>query len=56
MIWLEGLIREFQTVFPIIFMIEAGRYLVTAGLVSLIVWAFWTAHFRSRKIDRKSVV
>jgi sterol desaturase/sphingolipid hydroxylase (fatty acid hydroxylase superfamily)/uncharacterized protein (DUF2147 family) len=48
--------REFTAVFPIIFSIEAGRYLITAGLVSLIIWAFWRAHFSVRKIQARIAV
>jgi lathosterol oxidase len=43
--------REFASVFPIIFSIEAGRYLITAGLISLIIWVFWRAHYAARKIQ-----
>lgn len=45
--------RELAQVFPIIFTIEAGRYLLTAGLFSLIIWAFWRAHYASRKIQTR---
>lgn len=53
MTWLDTFWNEFRTVFPIVFMIEGGRYVATAGLVSLIVWAFWAAHFRTRKIQAR---
>lgn len=43
--------HELVRVFPIIVTIEAGRYLITAGLFSLIIWAFWKAHYASRKIQ-----
>lgn len=45
--------RELVQVFPIIFSIEAGRYILTAGLFSLIIWAFWRAHYASRKIQTR---
>ena len=43
--------REFASVFPIIFSIEAGRYLITAGLISLVIGVFWRAHYAARKIQ-----
>lgn len=43
--------RELVQVFPIIFSIEASRYVLTAGLFSLIIWAFWRAHYAARKIQ-----
>jgi Delta7-sterol 5-desaturase len=43
--------RELALVFPIIFSIEAGRYVLTAGLFSLVIWAFWRAHYAARKIQ-----
>ena len=46
--------RELLQVFPIIFTIEAGRYLITAGLFSLIIWAFWRAHYAARKIQTRT--
>ncbi len=45
--------REVVQVFPIIFTIEAGRYILTAGLFSLIIWAFWRAHYAARKIQTR---
>lgn len=45
--------REFTAVFPIIFSIEAGRYLITAALVSIIIWAFWRGHYAARKIQTR---
>lgn len=45
--------RELAQVFPIIFSIEAGRYVLTAGLFSLIIWAFWRAHYAARKIQTR---
>lgn len=46
--------RELLQVFPIIFTIEAGRYLITAGLFSLIIWAFWRGHYAARKIQTRT--
>jgi sterol desaturase/sphingolipid hydroxylase (fatty acid hydroxylase superfamily)/uncharacterized protein (DUF2147 family) len=46
--------RELVQVFPIIFSIEAGRYVLTAGLFSLIIWAFWRAHYAARKIQTRN--
>lgn len=45
--------REFAAVFPVIFSIETGRYLITAGLVSFIIWAFWRGHYAARKIQAR---
>jgi sterol desaturase/sphingolipid hydroxylase (fatty acid hydroxylase superfamily) len=53
MIWLDTFLREIAAVFPIVISIEVGRYLITAGLVSLIVWAFWNAYFKGRKIQTR---
>jgi lathosterol oxidase len=46
--------RELIRVFPTIFTIEAGRYLITAGLFSIIIWAFWRAHYAARKIQTRT--
>lgn len=46
--------RELIRVFPTIFSLEAGRYLITAGLFSLIIWAFWRSHYAARKIQTRS--
>ncbi len=46
--------RELIRVFPTILSIEAGRYLITAGLFSLIIWAFWRGHYASRKIQARN--
>lgn len=54
MTWLETVLREFASVYPGIFAVEAGRYVVTAGLVSLIVWAFWRAWFQARKLQART--
>lgn len=53
MTWFDALLRDIGGVFPIVFAIEAGRYLLTAGLLSVVIWAFWRAHFRSRKIQAR---
>jgi Delta7-sterol 5-desaturase len=45
--------HELVRVFPIIVTIEAGRYVITAGLFSLIIWAFWRAHYASRRIQSR---
>lgn len=54
MTWLEPLAREFASVFPMVFSVEAGRYVVTAGLASLITWAFWESCFRERKLQART--
>ena len=46
--------RELSSVFPVIFSIEAGRYVITAGLVSLIIGVFWRAHYSALKIQSRS--
>lgn len=46
--------RELIRVFPTILSIEAGRYLITAGLFSLIIWAFWRTHYAARKIQTRN--
>ena len=46
--------RELSTVFPVIFSIEAGRYAITAGLVSLITGVFWRAHYSALRIQSRS--
>jgi Delta7-sterol 5-desaturase len=50
---LDFLLHEFTAVFPFIISLELGRYLITAGLMSLILWAFWRAHFKTRKIQAR---
>jgi lathosterol oxidase len=50
---LDVFFRDLVTVFPIVVSLEAGRYLITAGVVSLIIWAFWRAHFATRKIQAR---
>jgi Delta7-sterol 5-desaturase len=54
MTWLETLWRKLIDVFPAILAIEAGRYILTAGLVSLVAWTFWRAYFRERKIQART--
>lgn len=54
MIWLEGLWREIAAVFPTVLAIEAGRYILAAGLLSLIVAVFWNVWFKARKIQTRS--
>lgn len=54
MAWLDPLLREIGAVFPIVLSIEVGRYLLTAGLMSLVLWAFWRAHFEARKIQTRT--
>ncbi len=51
---IDFILRELVSVFPIIVSIETGRYLITAGLVNLIIWAFWRAHFATRKIQARA--
>lgn len=43
--------RELSAVFSTALAIEAGRYLLTAGLVSVIIWTFWRTWFHARKIQ-----
>jgi len=54
MTWLDILWREFAAVYPTILAIEAGRYLATAGLVSVVAWAFWQARFHARKLQPRT--
>lgn len=51
--YLTELWRDFVLVFPHIVTLEVGRYVVTAALFSLIIWAFWRAHFATRKIQAR---
>ena len=39
---------------PHVIGLEAGRYIFTAGLASLLVWVFWDAGLRARKIQARS--
>ncbi len=45
---------EAVAVFPVIFGIESGRYLATAGLASLVLWAFWNAGLKARRIQDRT--
>jgi sterol desaturase/sphingolipid hydroxylase (fatty acid hydroxylase superfamily) len=45
--------RDFLAVFPHIVTLEVGRYLITAALASVIIWAFWRAHYATRKIQAR---
>lgn len=45
--------REFSSVFPAIFSMEAGRYVITAGLVSAIIAIFWQTHYKALKIQTR---
>lgn len=51
---LDALLREVLAVFPVVVSLEVGRYLVAAGLVSVIVWVFWNGYFRARKIQTRT--
>lgn len=53
MTWLDTLFRDATTILPKIVSIEGGRYLATAGLVSLIITVFWRFGLRSRKIQTR---
>jgi Delta7-sterol 5-desaturase len=56
MAWLNDSLHDFIVVFPIAFSVEFGRYIVTAGACSLIVWAFWDRVFKSRKLQARKAV
>jgi sterol desaturase/sphingolipid hydroxylase (fatty acid hydroxylase superfamily) len=45
--------RDFLAVFPHIATLEVGRYVITAALASVIIWAFWRAHYATRKIQAR---
>jgi sterol desaturase/sphingolipid hydroxylase (fatty acid hydroxylase superfamily) len=51
---LVDLLHTLKTVFPAIVTLEAGRYVIAAGLVSIIVWAFWRAGLGARKIQTRT--
>ncbi len=53
MTWLDTFLRETSAIFPIIVSLEVGRHLIAAGLVSLIVWVFWSGYFKARKIQTR---
>jgi sterol desaturase/sphingolipid hydroxylase (fatty acid hydroxylase superfamily) len=46
--------REFTSVFPAVLTLELGRYVVAAGLVSLLIGTFWRAGLKARKIQARS--
>jgi sterol desaturase/sphingolipid hydroxylase (fatty acid hydroxylase superfamily) len=46
--------RLFTAVFPAIMTLELGRYVIGAGLVSFILWAFWRAGLAGRKIQKRN--
>lgn len=47
-------LEEAARVLPYVIGLETGRYVVTAGLASLIVWAFWNAGLKARKIQARN--
>ena len=47
-------LEEAARVLPYVVGLETGRYVVTAGLASLIVWAFWNAGLKARKIQARN--
>jgi len=53
MTWLNHLVREIGATFPIILSLEFGRYLIAAGLVSLIIHVFWRSRFKARKLQNR---
>ncbi|MGD9967506.1 MAG: DUF2147 domain-containing protein [Hyphomonadaceae bacterium] len=53
MISVDYVLHELATVYPLIVSLEAGRYLIAAGLISLIIWAFWRFHYATRKIQAR---
>ncbi len=48
---LHDLPAAFFDVWPIIWTFDVGRYIVAAGLLSIIIWAFWRAGLAARKIQ-----
>ena len=46
--------REFVAVFPAVLILELGRYVLAAGLVSALIWAFWRTGLNARKIQARS--
>ena len=52
--WFSDLLHDFSVVFPIVFSIESSRYVVTAGVGSLILWVFWDRVFKFRKIQERN--
>lgn len=53
MISLDTVLHGLVAVFPHALILEAGRYFVTAGLVSLVTWIFWRSWFRPRKLQSR---
>jgi lathosterol oxidase len=51
---LSDLVQLFAQIWPIIWAIEASRYLVAAGLLSAIIWAFWSAGLAARKVQGRT--
>ncbi len=47
-------LHEVGAIFPVIVAIESGRYLIAAGAMSALIWAFWRAYFRARKIQPRT--
>jgi len=45
------LAEAFGQVWPVIWLFDTARYLVAAGLMAMILWAFWDAGLRRRKIQ-----
>jgi sterol desaturase/sphingolipid hydroxylase (fatty acid hydroxylase superfamily) len=45
--------RDLVNVFPAVLTLEAGRYLVAAGLASLALWMLWRVYFRARKLQER---
>ncbi|NKB16490.1 MAG: DUF2147 domain-containing protein [Sphingomonadales bacterium] len=45
---------EAASVFPIVLSLEAGRYVVTAGAISLLIAVFWGGWFKARKLQTRS--
>jgi sterol desaturase/sphingolipid hydroxylase (fatty acid hydroxylase superfamily) len=49
----DQLMQAFVTAFPSAVLLESGRYLVAATLMSVVTWAFWRAYFARRKIQMR---
>ncbi len=47
-------LEEAARVIPYVIGLEAGRYVATAGLASLLIWAFWNAGLKARKIQART--
>jgi len=54
MTWLSDLIGNTASVLPKIILIEGGRYVATAGAVTLVISVLWRGYFRARKIQPRS--